>query len=43
MGKAFDLSLKAKKVTVEPYIDQTCNLVWWIQFFLILLFQYQQG
>ena len=43
MGKAIDLSLKAMKVTVEPYIGQACNLVLWIQFFLILLFQYQQG
>ena len=43
MGKAIDLSLKAIKVTVEPYIGQTCNLVWWIQFFLILPLQYQQG
>ena len=43
MGKAIDLSLKAIKVTVEPYIGQTGNLVWWILFFLILPFQYQQG
>ena len=43
MGKAIDLSLKAIKVTVEPYIGQTGNLVWWIRFFLILPFQYQQG
>jgi hypothetical protein len=25
MEKAIDLSLKAIKVTVEPYIGQTCN------------------
>ena len=43
LGKAIDLSLKAIKVTVEPYIAQTGNLVWWIQFFLILPFQFQQG
>jgi hypothetical protein len=41
--KATDLSLKAIKVPVEPYIGQTSNLVWWIQIFLILPFQYQQG
>ena len=43
MGKAIDLSLKAIEVTVEPYIGQTGNLIWWIRFFLILPFQYQQG
>ena len=30
MGKAIDLSLQAIKVTLEPYIGQTGNLVWWI-------------
>ena len=33
MEKTIDLSLKAIKVIVEPYIGQTCNLVWWLQFF----------
>ena len=34
MGKAINLSLKAIKATVEPYIGQTCTLVSWIRFFL---------
>jgi hypothetical protein len=33
MGKAIDLSLKAIKVTVEPYIGQTCNLIGGYDFF----------
>ena len=44
MEKAIDLSLKAIKVIVEPYIiGQNCNLVWWIRLFLILPLQCQQG
>ena len=43
MEKAIDSSLKSIKATIEPYIGQTCNLVSWIWFVLILLFQYQKG
>ena len=43
IGKAINLSLKAIKVRVESYVGQTGNLVSWIQFFLVWLFQYQQG
>ena len=41
MEKAIDLSLKAIKVTVEPYVGQTC-ITWFrgYDFFFILLFQY---
>ena len=30
MGKTIDLSLRAIKVAVEPYIGQTCNLKFWV-------------